>query len=243
MRHFVGGADGDPSHALPKRRQAKDIVLPDWIYRPAPQESRPPRPLAPSALGEDRVADPPPGRILAAAARRGRLLHALFERLPDVAPADRVAVGERWLERSGGVEDAAERAALVGDVCAIIADPDHAAIFAPGALAEAPIAAVLPDGTVVAGTVDRLMVEEERVLLTDFKTGRRAPADLSDVPVHHLRQMSAYAAALAIIFPARRIDAALLYTSGPTLIPLPPDILEAHKPGLGGVEQMMGQGG
>jgi ATP-dependent helicase/nuclease subunit A len=167
------------------------------------------------------------------------LLHALFERLPSLPAESRAAAGMRWLEHSGGVEDEAERAGLVRDVCAIIADPAHAAIFAADALAEAPIAAVLPDGMVVAGTVDRLRVEPDRVLLVDFKTGRRAPADLAAVPEHHLRQMAAYAAALAIIFPERRVEAALLYTSGPTLIPLPESALYAHKPGLGGAEQML----
>jgi ATP-dependent helicase/nuclease subunit A len=52
--------------------------------------------------------------------------------------------------------------------------------------------------------------------------------------------MGAYAAALAAIFPGRAIEAALLYTAGPTLIPLPADILAAHKPGLRGTEQSLG---
>jgi ATP-dependent helicase/nuclease subunit A len=33
--------------------------------------------------------------------------------------------------------------------------------------------------------------------------------------------MKAYAEALAVIFPGRRIEAALLYTHGPTLIAVP----------------------
>ena len=239
IRHFTGGT---PQHVFPTAEaeaQSKAVALPDWLRRPAPEESRPPRPLAPSSLGEDRVADPPPGPALLAAARRGRLLHALFERLPVMPVEQRILAGDRWLEHSGGVADAAEREALIRDVCAIIADPAHAAMFAADALAEAPIAAVLPDGSVIAGTVDRLRVESDRVLVVDFKTGRRVPADLAHVPAHHIRQMSAYAAALAVIFPARRIEAGLLYTSGPSLIELPDAVLEAHKPGLGGAEQML----
>jgi ATP-dependent helicase/nuclease subunit A len=238
-RILAGGAEGTGERRTAAARPEIEVALPRWLGHLAPQESRPPRPLAPSALGEDRVADPPPGPALLAAARRGRLLHALFERLPSLPPEARVPAGERWLEHSGGVGEAAERAALVRDVCAIVADPAHAAIFAADALTEAPIAAVLADGLVVSGTVDRLLVERTRVFLVDFKTGRRAPAGIDQVPDHHLRQMSAYAAALAAIFPDRRIEAALLYTSGPTLIPLPQAVLEAHKPGLGGVEQML----
>jgi ATP-dependent helicase/nuclease subunit A len=179
------------------------------------------------------VADPPPSPALLDAARRGRLLHALFERLPAVAPEKRAAAADRWLLQSAGVEDEAVRAAIVESACAIIADPAHAAIFGADALAEAPIAAVV-GGDVVAGTVDRLLVTDRRILVVDFKTGRRVPADAEAAPEHHLRQMAAYVAALEVIFPGRLIEAALLYTSGPKLIPLPALLIGKHKPGLTG---------
>lgn len=208
-------------------------LLPDWLRRPAPVEARPPRPLAPSAIGPDDVADPPPGPALAAAARRGSLLHALFERLPSVAPDERMARADRWLSKSAGVDDPAERAGLIEDACGIIADPAFAAVFSGDALAEAPVAAVV-EGEVIAGTVDRLLVSDDRVLVVDFKTGRRVPGSAEAVPPHHLRQMAAYVAALGVVFPGRWVEAALLYTSGPRLITLPPALLEAHKPGLTG---------
>ena len=85
----------------PPRAAAPEGLLPDWIRRPAPTEARPPRPLAPSALGEDDVADPPPSPALRVAAQRGRLLHSLFERLPDVPREERAGRADRWLERSG----------------------------------------------------------------------------------------------------------------------------------------------
>ena len=64
-------------------------------------------------------------------------------------------------------------------------------------------------------------------------------ARLEDVPSYHVRQMAAYAAALAVIFPGRVIEAALLYTAGPVLIALPAGLLEAHKPGFAGREQSL----
>lgn len=219
------------------------IPAPAWLHQPAPQESRPPRPLAPSSLGEDPTPYPPPGPAMLEAARRGQMLHALFERLPGVPAARRAEIGEHWLAGSAGVTDPDLRRQLVAEVCAIIGDPAHAALFDSAALAEAPIAAVLPNGLVVAGTVDRLLVTDAKVLLVDFKTGRRVPGSIDAVPEQHLRQMSAYAAALAAIFPDRPIQAALLYTSGPRLITLPFETLAAHKPSLGGVEQKLGQSG
>jgi ATP-dependent helicase/nuclease subunit A len=155
----------------------------------------------------------------------------LFERLPAVAPESRAAMAEAWLERSAGISEPALRQALIDDACAIIANPDYADIFSPNALAEAPIAAVTPDGSVITGTVDRLLVGADRIRLVDFKTGRAVPRSPSEVPPSHLRQMAAYTAALEVVFPGRAIEASLLYTAGPTLHPLPPELLRPHAPG------------
>jgi ATP-dependent helicase/nuclease subunit A len=227
---------GDPLVAGRKPTAAPEwaMVLPLWLRQPAPAEQRPPRPLAPSALGEDDVAYPPPGPEQRSAALRGRLLHQLFERLPGVEPDRRRALGDRWLERSAGIADAARRDALLDDACRLIDDRRFAELFGPGALAEAPIAAVIGDGLVVSGTVDRLFVADERVLVADFKTGRNAPARVDDIPAAHLRQMAAYQAALRVIFPDRSIEAALLYTAAPVLHALPNALLAAYLPTGGG---------
>lgn len=217
----------------------ENAAIPAWIAQPAPVEARPPRPLAPSSLGEDLVADPPPDPAMRAAAERGRLLHALFERLPSVAADRRGEVAERWLAGSAGVSDAGERVALVRAALAVTEDARFADLFGPNALAEAPIAAVVEGGLVVSGTVDRLVVTPDRVRVVDFKTGRRAPASIGDIPAYHLRQMAAYAAALAVIFPERGVEAALLYTAGPVLHVLPPEMLAAHKPGFSSPEQSL----
>jgi ATP-dependent helicase/nuclease subunit A len=211
----------------------RETALPAWLHRPAPAEERPPRPLVPSSLGEDDVADPPPDAARRAAAERGKWLHALFERLPAAQPSQRRALALGWLERSAGIAEAALRERLADDACAVIADPRFAALFAPDALAEAPIAAVVAGGLVVFGTVDRLRIIDDRILVADFKTGRNAPAHAEMIPAAHLRQMAAYRAALRVIFPDRPVEAALLYTSAPVLHLLPDALLDQYAP-MGG---------
>ena len=211
-------------------RADRPVALPDWLRQPAPVESRPPRPLAPSALGEDDVPNPPPSPDMRLAAERGRLLHQLFERLPEVRPDQRAVLADAWLERSAGIADAALRQRLVEDACRIVSHPDHEQLFSPEALAEAPIAAVTADGSVITGTVDRLLVGEDEVRVVDFKTGRAVPPSPADILAPHLRQMAAYVAALEVIFPDRRIEASLLYTSGPTLHTLPRPLLDRYRP-------------
>lgn len=241
IRRFTGRRPEPPVTAKPKQDEATAAPppLPGWVREPAPLEARPPRPLAPSALGDDDVADPPPTPAMRAAADRGRLIHALFERLPAVPAERRREAADRWLAGPGGVAEAGERERIAGAVLAVIDDPRFADLFGPDALAEAPIAAVVADGLVVSGTIDRLLVAEDVIRLVDFKTGRRAPAAIDDIPPYHLRQMAAYAAALAVIFPGRRIEAKLLYTAAARLFELPPALLDKHKPGLAKVQQSL----
>ena len=151
-----------------------------------------------------------------AAAERGVLIHQLLERLAPVDASSRKYAAERWLERAAGVSDPAFRSEIVEQVCTILSDPTYAPLFGLGSLAEAPLAATLPDGRVIAGTVDRLLVENNRVSVIDFKTGR-VPASAAAIPNAHRAQMAAYAEALGVIFPGRRISASLLYTAGPLL--------------------------
>ncbi|RZF63746.1 double-strand break repair helicase AddA [Sphingomonas populi] len=238
-RSFIGSVELKPV----KRRDRGTAMaeapspVPDWAHQPAPQEARPPRPLSPSSLGDDAVADPPPTPLMREAAERGRLIHALFERLPPIAPDARAAAADRWLAGAGGVGDAEARAEISQTVLAILDDPRFAALFGPDALAEAPIAAVVGDGVVVSGTVDRLLVTPETIIVVDFKTGRRAPQSLAEVPPYHVRQMAAYVEALRVIFPERPVEAALLYTGAPALFALPPELLAAHKPGFAAAQQ------
>ena len=218
--HYRGRVPAMPARARAAPPAIADASIPDWARSPAPPESRPPRPLAPSAIVDDSLPSPPPGPSQIEAARRGVLLHRLFERLPGVDEDVRRDVAMRWLERAAGVADAGARSALADAACAIISDADFADLFGATSLAEAPIAATLADGRVVAGTVDRLLVDENRVRVIDFKTGIRVPASATEVPRPHLTQMTAYAEALRAIFPEKRVEAALLYTAGPRLIAL-----------------------
>ena len=193
------------------------VAIPAWARTPAPPEARPPRPLAPSAIAVDDDTAPPPSDTMRASALRGTWIHQLLERLPAVEPSARAAAANRWLDRSAGVHDPDVRDEIVSQVCGIFADARFAPLFGPDSLGEAPLAATLPDGRVIAGTVDRLLVTETTVSVIDFKTGRVPPSE-ADIPNSHHAQMTAYAEALQVIFPARRISASLLYTAGPKLI-------------------------
>jgi ATP-dependent helicase/nuclease subunit A len=120
---------------------------------------------------------------------------------------------------------------MAASALAVLQDSRWADLFAPGALAEVPIAALVGE-RVIAGTIDRLVIEPDRIRIVDFKTARRPPTSLAEVPVATLRQMGAYAAALESAYPGRAVEAAVLYTAAPVLIVLPADVVAQHKPAL-----------
>jgi ATP-dependent helicase/nuclease subunit A len=209
---------------------------PGWMRRPAGEEPRPPRPLAPSALGEDLGPEPPAPASAAAAARRGTLIHRLLERLPGCPPDQRADLGARWLARQAAELEPGQRAEILAAALTTIADPRWADLFTTAALAEVPIAATVA-GEVIAGTIDRLLVTPSELWLVDFKTTRRPPANAAQVSPAHLRQMAAYAAALEVAYPERAIRVALLYTHAPRLIELDAAQLALHKPGFAAGQQ------
>ena len=158
-------------------------------------------------------------------------MHKLIERLPELEPDLRAAAASAWLARTAADFAPAERAAMAGSALAVLAEPAWADVFGPGSLAEVPIAAVVGE-RVISGTLDRLLLQEARVRVVDFKTDRRPPETPEAIPAASLRQMAAYVAALEAIYPGRRVEAALLYTHTPQLFVIPDAVIAAHKPAL-----------
>jgi len=206
--------------------------LPDWATRPAPPEAAESA-IMPSALpGEQETpaaaphgAADPEGRRF----RRGRLVHALLQHLPERPVEERRAAGRRFLARPGHGLDEAEQASILEEVLALLAAPDIADVFGPDSLAEAPIAGTV-GGRLVTGQVDRLVVKPDRVLVLDYKTNRPPPATAEEVAPLYLRQMAAYRAVLRQAFPGRAVDCALVWTYGARLMPLPAPLLDRYAP-------------
>ncbi len=232
VRRLASPQETAPRGPEPAAGQPQPEPLPAWVRQPAPPEPRPPRPLAPSRPDEPEAPVTSPVQPWApsagpAARERGVAAHLLLQRLPDLPPEKRRAAALAWLARSHPDWAPADAEALTDQVLAILDDPAFAPLFGPGSLAEAPLVAVLSDGRVVSGQVDRLLVRDTGVLVVDYKTNRRPPATVEAVPAIYVHQMAAYRAALARMFPGRPVDCALLWTEGPVLMPLPAAMLDA----------------
>jgi ATP-dependent helicase/nuclease subunit A len=234
VRTLDGGArrfGPDPRRLVPHAAaDAAAAALPAWaVARAAPEAAL--RYASPSRLGEeDADAGLAPSPLAEAGGlgryRRGDLIHRLLQLLPDVAPAEREAAAARLLSRERDLTDA-QRAEMAQAALGVLNDPQFAAVFGPGSRAEIAVAGAAPGlGSVgaISGRVDRLLVEGDRVLVVDFKTNRPAPARIEDADPAYIRQMAIYAAVLKSIFPDRRVEAALVWTDGPRLMPVPENL-------------------
>jgi ATP-dependent helicase/nuclease subunit A len=199
-------------------------AVPAWLTARAPIPPEAPRALTPSGLGGAKAL---PGEVAIdeeTSLRRGRQTHRLLEHLPAYPQAEWSRIAPALLAHGEDAASPADAAALLAEVARILTNPGLAPLFAPDTLAEVPFAADLA-GRPLVGTVDRLVVARDHVLVVDFKSNLEVPGTPESVPEGILRQMGAYAHALAAIYPGRRIDTAILWTRTATLMPLPHDMV------------------
>ncbi|MDX6804615.1 double-strand break repair helicase AddA [Terrihabitans rhizophilus] len=218
-RHHVGAFGGEmvvysTGDAVQAEASAPAVPLspdlPVWLRAPARAEAPAAVRLAPSRALPHVPSTP--GE--AGGMERGRLLHRLLEELPRLPPETRGTAAARYLARRAPGLSAVEQADIAREAVDITLQPHLAALLGPSARAEVPLTGELSraDGTslLVAGRVDRLLVEEDRVLLVDFKSERAVPAR---VPDHYVAQLALYGAVLRELFTGRRVECAVLWTS------------------------------
>jgi ATP-dependent helicase/nuclease subunit A len=183
---------------------------------------------APSPLARSEAGGASLGRF-----RRGDLIHRLLERLPEIAPADRPDAARRLLAKEGDLDEA-QRAEMIAAAFSVLDDARFAPVFGQGSRAEVALTGSLtdsgpglPPGVSINGRIDRLVVTPERVLVVDYKTNRPALAAVEAVDPAYVLQAAVYAAVLRRLYPDRPVEAALVWTDGPKLMPIPQAMLVA----------------
>jgi ATP-dependent helicase/nuclease subunit A len=220
----------DP-HLSPPLQRTLDIAAaePSWLRAFAAPEAVQ-RYASPSTYGRARQgAAPSPlaesgglGRF-----RRGDLIHRLLQILPDLEPSTRAEGSRRLLLKERDLTED-QRREMTAAALGVLDDPLFADVFGPGSRAEAAVAGSAPDlppSRKVSGRVDRMVVTPTRVLVVDFKSNRPSPDRIEEADAAYLTQMAIYVAVLRAIFPGRAVEAALVWTDGPKLMPIPENLI------------------
>ncbi|APX13100.1 double-strand break repair helicase AddA [Tateyamaria omphalii] len=170
--------------------------------------------VSPSDLGGAKAL-PGDGLDEATAKRFGTVVHALLE--TPGASAQVLAQAELSDALEAQAEQQAQR---------VLSDPDLDWLFTGDVLAEVPVTAPLGHAR-LHGTIDRLKTTPTTIHIVDFKTNRVVPREPAETPEGVLRQMGAYAYAIAQIYPDRDIRLSILWTHTCVLMPIPHDIVTA----------------
>ncbi|MBN9672887.1 double-strand break repair helicase AddA [Roseibium aggregatum] len=215
--------------------------LPEWLsepVRPLPKKRRLQPSRAFEAMEEKSGVEPVPALVRLEAGRqpaswpleRGRLVHRLLELLPDLPEEDRKDAAANYLKSTLKPEFERYREPLLAEVGAILQAEAFEPIFSAAARAEVPLVGTIraADGTEVeiSGQIDRLIVTEDRVAIVDYKTNFNPPSKPEEVPLEYLAQLCVYREMLKRIYPERRIEACLLWTSAPSVMEIPAELLE-----------------
>lgn len=233
LRHAT--AQTKPAVSKPRPEQISfDDKLPSWAMALPLPDPIPPRPLMPSAPLE---IDPPALSPLAekseALRRRGILVHRLLQILPDLPLADRHAAANRYLRQKIHGLEPAEQEHTAKTLMDLLASHQFTDVFASGSLAEVPIIGRIQSARgplMITGQIDRLIVTPDHVMIVDYKTGRLPPQTPEAIPPAYLRQMAAYQAILRQLYPQLPIRTALLWTETPSLMEIPPALLNRYDP-------------
>ena len=196
---------------LPPKKPVDDAA--DWLFRPAPMDDKSGRPIRPSQPGLDHD----PQSLAAGVAKQnaqsrqiglayGKLAHRLLEQLPATDAAVRRDRAVQIAGQSRDVPDAMA-ASLIDKLLTLIDLPAFAPLFSKDALVEVPINGRL-NGIGIAGQIDRLFIDDKRIILADFKTGQ--PRE-NAIPRSYLHQMALYDGLLQKIYLGRDIECWLVW--------------------------------
>ena len=159
---------------------------------------------------------------------RGRVIHSLLQILPNYPKEKQWSVARKYLHKEHsdiGIEKQDEHIITALNV---INSPCLHEIFSRNAFVEAPLNGTLNKNgreVEIMGRVDRLIVSKKEIIIADFKTNKRPPANFDDIPQAYKEQMSIYYELIKNIYPKHLIRSMLIWTEGPKIIQFPDSYL------------------
>lgn len=203
----------------------KEINNPMWLTRRAPEDIALLRTIAPADLQEGGAQKNEDTYAMF----KGRLLHAVLEKLPSL-PNNYIVQGiafwaqklfEKLKRESGGSLEILEVEGLLREVeetvLSIAQNSMLSFIFASGSHGEVPVAGMI-QGNYVMGRIDRLVITEEEVWVIDYKSDEIVPASVALIPAAYLKQISLYAQLIGPVYLKKKLRAAILWTCDPSLM-------------------------
>ncbi len=192
--------------------------------------------IRPSSVGKH---DFDPAQLLATGAERlqkdapatarqaGSAIHLLLQHLAPVAKDKRPALAKKALAQLLPGQEKLH-ADLEAKALNILSGPESGQLFGPNSRAELPLfvkATRAGKPVHIIGRIDRVILDDGRMLVVDFKSDAEPAKSPEAVPQPYLSQLGLYLRACESLFPDREISAAIYWTASENMMVLPRDML------------------
>lgn len=146
--------------------------------------------------------------------KRGLLIHKLLEVLPSIPEQDWSETA-RLLIVDFDMKDQWQE--LYSKVHGILKDPKFSHLFQANGYGEVPLTGKV-EGEIVNAQIDRLIIENERVLIVDFKSDQNSAChQRKEVPREYVAQLELYKKLVRGLYPNKSVEAYILWTETATL--------------------------
>ncbi len=223
--------------------ETKDKVpklRPDSLNHPIEEVTDLPRPLVPSGASVLINGDESANHITSPFAKSsngnidaidyGKSVHRLLQVLPNLPSETWHENADNYLKNRLPKSSSDARNDMIQSVINVMTDAKFAPIFSSDSAVEFSIMGSLmikDEERIVSGRIDRLVVQDDRLLIVDYKTNYISPSGISDISPSYIAQLAIYRAVLQPLYLNKKIEAGLLYTRTPKIIEVPADMLDA----------------
>ncbi len=186
---------------------------PQWIHQAPAAEAGRYTMLSPSQQPSSKS---PMGEGRQKAMLRGTLIHRLLEILPGLSSEAQTRAANRIIAPLVPQEfSQIEANDAIAEAQNLMQSDDLSTIFSKDGRTEVPISGKV-NGQSFQGIVDRLIIEEKRITIIDFKSGS-PPENNTNIPESYQRQMEIYRQIICQIWPSREVRAGLVFTENASL--------------------------
>jgi len=225
--HRLGAAHYVSRSAAAPVNEAVATKAPDFLTQPPPAEPGAILSISPSQNVFEKSEGLSP-LFNPLQVMRGQLIHTLLQRLPAVSPhawqARAAVLAKRW-----DTLTAEQVAAATDEATSVLKNPQWSFLFEGQSKAEVAVSGRVEMAgkvVIVSGQMDRLVIAGDSVWVVDYKTSPNPPRSPQQVPKAYLRQLLLYQRLLEKIYPEKRVQVALLWTSVPEIMPISEALLD-----------------
>lgn len=146
---------------------------------------------------------------------KGNAVHKLLEILPECPINERNEISDIYLNNLFYTLNDEEKKLIKEKVFEVL--DKYSIFYNKNSKSEVPIIGEI-DGEIISGQIDRLIVEDDKIIIIDYKNTLKNYKNKEDLPYNFHKQLELYSKLISRIYPDKKIECYILLTSYLNLI-------------------------